>query len=130
MGSEWPDSNTESLNSDQMQAWAEDHGMAILFPAPDELFIDIDNKESLQEFRESFALLRRMYDSQASYVKAESKTEDGEHWHIIVKLSKPVSAIERLALQAAMGSDNKRELLGYIRYKANDPKPTMFAEQL
>jgi hypothetical protein len=37
--------------------------------------------------------------------------------HITVTLVDPVSQIERLALQAMLGSDRVRELLGYVQHQ-------------
>jgi hypothetical protein len=48
--------------------------------------------------------------------------------HLIVRLNRPVSNAERIALQAALGSDPVREILGIVRVQHNDPHPTLFLE--
>lgn len=59
--------------------------------------------------------------------EAKSKS-GGEHRHITLTLSNNISDVERILLQAILGSDPKRELLSYIRILRNIPQPTAFFE--
>jgi hypothetical protein len=100
-------------------------GMEIHYPERDELFVDIDNAESLKSFHECLALLG---DLVLGYTRTPSNG-GGDHWHIRVKLWREVDDdAERIALQALLGSDRKREMLSWITKGAN-AKVTCFFER-
>lgn len=88
-------------------------GMKVLFPATDELFIDIDNAEDWQKFCELVEPLKKeRLVVGCSWTTSKS---GNPRKHVIVKLSRAVeSEAERIALQAFLGSDRKREMLNYL----------------
>jgi hypothetical protein len=49
--------------------------------------------------------------------------------HITVYLGRAISSLERLALQAMLGSDRIRELLGFVRLQRGELHPTLFFER-
>jgi hypothetical protein len=100
------------------------HGMDIVYPEDDELFIDIDDSAGLKVFQEGLPLLGNLV---LGYARTPSNG-GGDHWHIKVKLSRKVDdTLERIALQALLGSDRKRELLSWATMDGG--KVTCFFEK-
>ena len=114
----------------------EEKGMVVLYPKDNELFIDCDTEEHFSNFIELFEILNnnvKIFDP-----PGEKYYEEIEIWeskggspgkHIIVPLPFDVSSVERIAYQAALGSDPKREILSLIRLKNGDDFPTIFVEK-
>lgn len=101
-------------------------GYKIVLPAADELQIDIDTTEMQERFNESAEILFRYVEPKE--IK-EAPSESGlPRKHITVKLPFELTVWQRLALQAALGSDNTREILSCIQYLNGDPTPTCFKE--
>lgn len=115
-------------NSQRAYNQAAMENLEVVLPADNELQIDIDNEHSYLLFQKQLQILQ-------VYVGVvdvrESSSKSGKDWklHITVELDPDVTMIERLALQAMMGSDRVRELLGYVQYKNNDPHPVLFLEK-
>jgi len=104
----------------------EEEGFVIVYPKPNELQLDIDTQQQMDQFDR----LKWLFDSQlpaTEFKMAHSKS--GEGYHITVTLPFDVTNIERIALQAALGSDPLRELLSIFRYSRNDAEPTLFVER-
>jgi hypothetical protein len=93
-------------------------GLEIITPKPNELFLDIDDAESLTLFHEMLPILKQMYAVETVFIKPSKS--GGEKKHVTVVLGDGVSSPEltteqRILLQAVLGSDRKRELLSYKR---------------
>ena len=89
---------------------ANDKGLVAVLPNSNELFLDIDTDADYNLFLFHLAILgERFYEN----IEFESLTSSSglPHRHIIVKLPFDVTTEQRIALQAALGSDRKRELL-------------------
>jgi len=85
----------------------------VIYPKPNELFIDIDSPENLKIFHKNLVILDRMSVT-LGYKQYPSRTEG--HCHIIVNMFDDVKdEKERCLLQALLGSDQTKELLGYGR---------------
>ena len=104
--------------------YAKEHGLDVRYPMANELFIDIDDKRSYKVFEENYTLI----EGTTGCMPAPSRRKkDG--MHIVVTLNRNVTPIERIALQAALGSDPRREAHSLRRYFAGDPLPTLFFEK-
>jgi hypothetical protein len=114
-------------NSQRAIDFAANSGLKVLYPAADELFIDIDNEHSFQLFLKQMDILKKYVGVRGDTI-TPSKSGFPKR-HIVVYLEKPITEVERVALQAMMGSDRVRELLGYVQAKNNDPHPTLFLER-
>jgi hypothetical protein len=114
-------------NSQKALDQAEHEGLTVVYPKDNEIMIDIDNPHSLQLFYKQMDIVKK-YIGVIGEEQHLSKS-GGEKWHITVTLTTTVTPLERLALQAMLGSDRVRELLGYVEYKNNDPTPTLFLER-
>lgn len=108
----------------------ESEGFRIALPEDNELQIDIDNGLH-------FAAFLRGLDSVCRNVPRvdlwtiemhPSKSGQPQRKHVTIKLPVAVSPWQRIALQAALGSDPMRELLSALRLMRGDSYPTLFVE--
>ncbi len=113
--------------ADSMQAAADAKGLVVVYPEPNELFIDIDSAEDFAVFAKNVLVLG---DLVSQFVSAPSPLGKPERLHITVTLSRPVaSSIERIAMQAALGSDRLHETLSLRIALAGGEHPTVFFEK-
>jgi hypothetical protein len=115
------------LNSDPY-ADAAERDQVVVIPNARQLFVDIDTEEDYAFFKAQIKLFRSL----DIYLEAEYEGYSGSgapHRHIYLKADHDLSPIERVALQACLGSDRKRELLSLGRiYLCTDWPPTLFFE--
>ncbi len=113
--------------ADSMQAAADAKGLVVVYPEPNELFIDIDSAEDFAVFAKNVLVLG---DLVVSHKSASSPSGKPGRLHVTVTLSRPVaSSIERIALQAALGSDRLHETLSLRIALAGGEHPTVFFEK-
>lgn len=74
-----------------------------------ELFIDIDTEYQFETFKKNIALFSSWF-KHRGWVESESK-QGLPHRHIIVTLKDHMPLLNRIALQACLGSDPTRELI-------------------
>ena len=102
-------------------------GLVVVVPADDELQIDIDEEAQYDQFIGQLDRLRRMYPSLRWIEHPSRNGLPGRH--ITVSTGSVLTAWQRIALQACMGSDPVRELLSACRIHRGDGVPTLFVEQ-
>jgi hypothetical protein len=117
-------------NSEKARAQAAVEGLEVVYPQGNQLFIDIDNEHNYRLFNNQLSLVQKFI----GYAdRKETPSKSGHAWkmHITLTFGPNIAftAIERLALQAMLGSDRVREILGYIEYKNGDPTPVLFLEK-
>lgn len=103
-------------------------GYEVVYPKDNELFIDIDSEDDLQLFRDQYEIFHRDYKVTSMQMRESRNGLPGRH--VIVTLPFFVTDIERIAYQAALGSDPVRELLSLRRLKDEDDHPTLFVEKI
>jgi len=115
-------------NSQRAYTEAAAKGLEVVLPASNELQIDIDNEHSYLLFQKQIQIVQAFI---GVVDIREAPSKSGQKWkmHITVELDVDVTTLERLALQAMLGSDRVRELLGYVQFKNDDPYPTLFIEK-
>jgi hypothetical protein len=87
------------------------------------LLLDLDNDHALNEFQRVRPVVEQVYPFK-SVERYPSRNGNGEH--VIIKLVSPVmDTIERLLLQAALGSDGKREVLSRYRVARGHLTPSV-----
>jgi hypothetical protein len=106
---------------------AADNNLDVVLPEPYDLFIDIDDDASMRRFNKGMDVLIDKFDAQI--VRDKPSRSGLPKRHITVRLDRPVTDAERIALQAALGSDPVREILGIVRVQHKDPHPTLFLEK-
>jgi hypothetical protein len=106
---------------------ARDKGLSVVKPSKHELFIDIDNDEDLAHYE---AMCDVMDSALLPVHEVRRTRSSGGNWHIVAKTAQELTPIERIALQAALGSDRKRELLSILRiWREPGVPPTVFFEK-
>jgi hypothetical protein len=101
--------------------------LIVVFPEPNQLFIDLDNEISYQMFIRQFQIFQKFIDKGAE-VKVTTSKSGLPKQHATVRLSFKVTEEKRILFQALLGSDRVRELLGYVQETNGDPHPTLFLE--
>ena len=102
-------------------------GYMIVYPAPNELQIDMDTEEHYQLFKRQFDSLLREHPDAHCIIKPSRNGLLGRHATIAMPFA--MSDAERMAWQAALGSDPFRELMSLFRIKRGDNHPTLFVEK-
>jgi hypothetical protein len=100
---------------------AERLGCDIVYGNDNTLLLDIDNEEDLHQFDKQYALLNEHVEMGLPVITASRSGNK----HISIKLTQPVSLMERIALQTALGSDRKRELLSILGFRAGQENPVL-----
>ncbi len=114
------------LTIEESEAAAKSMGLVIRKPKANELFLDIDNAHDLDIFTKH---VEKLSDIVKAYVATPSKS-GGSKKHIVVTLHRPVKSLtERLLLQAVLGSDRLRELLGWKRIEAGNKNCSLLFEK-
>lgn len=112
---EWSDYLKESVTKEQLEQIAAEKKCELIVPKSNEVFIDID---TLQQREQLFKQLVILDDNGIDYDLKEWKSKSG-NTHYVVRLPFELSDALRVAFQAALGSDPKRELLACLRILAN-----------
>jgi hypothetical protein len=118
----------EELESDKYIEKMKREGFDVVLPNSNELFIDIDSFEQYKEFDSMLDVLDKNK-VQFKVLKDEYSRSGLPRRHIVIKLERDLSPVERIAFQAALGSDRTRELLSLLRYFMKDKNPTLFVEK-
>lgn len=118
-----------SLTADETAKQAKAAGCYVKHPKDNELFVDIDNESDLLTFEKNVKVLE-----QHIVVKGWNATPSKSGLpkrHIVVWLDRDVKDnVERILLQAVLGSDRLRELLSYVRIDQGiNHNPTVFFEK-
>jgi len=117
----------KDMSSAAAVEYAANNGLVIVTPQPKELLVDIDTEEQYQHFV-------KMYDHLKTLIHIKNRLEHKsrrkpEGRHVTVLLGYEPTAMERVALQAILGSDPRRESYSIWRLHHNDPIPTLFYEK-
>lgn len=124
-GTKWGDPCYEE-NSEEFIERMEDQGYEIIYPAPNELLIDLDTEEDWKNFKSHFYRLRNEF-PEMKFKDYPSKSGLPRR-HVRVTMPFQMDNLERIAWQAVLCSDPVRELLSMIRWKAGYNHPTLFCE--
>lgn len=114
------------LSSDGARVLAEQEGLDLILPDDNQIFIDIDNDEDFKVYSEYYHILIQFYCVEEKITESKNGLPGR---HIILTLDKNVTPLERICLQACLGSDRKRELLGFFLLRNGDKTPTLFLEK-
>lgn len=110
-----------------VQQMADDNNCELVYPEHNQIQIDIDSEEAWQTHKE----LLELYESRFDYIRkcVVTPSKSGlPHRHVTITLNNTVDAVERIALQAALGSDRKRELISLSRLEQGEQRVTRFFE--
>lgn len=106
---------------------AKELGLRVDLPGECELFIDIDSTDDALHF---YAMVDVLKENGIVFDDVTATPSRSGNTHVRARLPYAVSDTERIALQACLGSDRKRELLSMLRIKlhAGERPPTVFFE--
>jgi hypothetical protein len=115
----------EARTEAEAAALAKSRGCCVVYPKPDQLFVDIDNETQWQRFVWEIAKHREWH-------WRDSPSPSGLPYrkHIIVTLPEAVDERTRVFYQAILGSDPAREMIAWRRLQAGDTRPTCFFEKI
>lgn len=114
---------------EQAIADAIESGLEVCEPADNELFIDIDSTEQHERHVRAMAVLADRLPEAFVLRSTRSKSGEPGKWHVRVRMPFVMSAMERIAWQAALCSDPIRELLSCVDVRNGDERPTLFFEK-
>lgn len=109
---------------------AENLSCNVVYPAPNELQIDIDSADAYITFEkrvELFRTAKELKHFQFSIIEKPSKSGLPRR-HITLKCNRNFNHFERIALQVAFGSDPVREGLSALRAISGEDDPCRFFE--
>lgn len=111
---------------EQCTEWAEWMGCDLRLPESNELFVDLDSEEAYSHFKHVWPIAKRHF--AISYKESASKSGLPKR-HIVVRLDKDTYTLtEKLVLQAALGSDGRREVMSLVRCMAREENVVVFFE--
>lgn len=107
---------------------AKDQGLVVVYPEPNQLQLDIDSTADLAVLADGLELLVTQYGHPQYIVTTPSQGKG--HYHTTITFEKHVvfTPETRFILQAGLGSDRKREFLGYFCHLRQDEHPTLLLE--
>lgn len=101
-------------------------GLHAVLPNDDELFLDIDDRDDFKVMKDILHVLEHNGFHAVEEKRTRSKSGN---WHVYLRFQQPLEPMERIALQACMGSDRKREVLSILRCFTGNTAPTVFFEK-
>lgn len=116
----------ETLSSEAAVKEAQENGGEVVFPTEFELQLDLDSDQAVDVFKANLPVLEQ-------HLKVKhwgiAPSRSPGKYHVTLEMIQPLqSNMERILLQACLGSDPKRELLSYARVMKRDQHPTLFIE--
>ncbi len=106
----------------------QERGLKFIEPSSYELFIDCDSEEQFKVFLQQLLIVERNLEQELPFQDWFSRSGPPRR-HIIVQMPFTMSPPERIAWQAVLGSDLKREVLSLLRWRKKEICPTIFIEQ-
>ena len=120
---------------EKMVADAFDKMKRIVVPAPNEVFLDIDNEDDERHARriladEAWQIAFRSVGREIQNIEWEaSSSGKPNHWHVALVFNDALEPAARIAIQASLGSDRKHELLSIIALLGGNPIPTVLFKE-
>lgn len=101
-------------------------GMELVEPKPDEVFVDLDGEAALDEFLCRWNNFIAVYP--LSTVQFTTSKSGNYHAYVRVPDLSPLRTEERIAMQAALGSDPLREMIALEHHRDGYEYPCVFFE--
>lgn len=107
------------------------HPLRFLPASPYRLQLDIDSAADLQHFYRLLPWFSCILNEHHAPLRGHSlkRSRSGRRWHVEIYLSRPMKKIERIMLQAILGSDRARELCNYERVLCKSTHPILFIQK-
>lgn len=106
---------------------AEKAGCEAIHGAPCLLLLDLDGPEDMEFYDNALPFIVPLLEQQGNrLVKlTQYKSKGGAGRHIVLQMTKSLPTVERLLLQACLGSDRKREFLSLVRVWNKSEEPSL-----
>lgn len=104
-----------ALENDKAFSKASELGLQVIFPDDHTVTVDVDGTEMPPRFNEILDVLIEYFPLAEPMFVTTSKSGNR---HIYLRFQIEFTETEKIAIQAALGSDAKREILGLVRAKA------------
>lgn len=104
-------------------------GLDLIQPKDDEVFVDLDNCDDRSQFQRRIKLAQKLWPNMT--VREQVSGSGGDHRHVYITIPelRPIGDHERIAIQAALGSDAFRELLAVFHGRAGYKYTSVFFEK-
>lgn len=105
---------------------AKENGWDVVFPESNQLQLDLDNYTAYLDCIKKLNWMKKFGEFRCGYTVGRSKSDN---WHITVNFKNRVMGdLERIALQAILGSDFKKELISFMRVEVGEADPCLLFE--
>lgn len=102
--------------------------LVIVQPAPNQLQIDLDGVRQMRQYGMLYSILRKAGITKG-WRERVAPSKKANHVHVTITLPKAIGDLERVTLQAVLGSDVRREAFNYIRVTKRNKYPIVFFER-
>ena len=102
----------------ELQVIAEEHECTLVTAGPDELLLDIDAPTTLDSWKVMHAAELALLQEKFGYPRIDSWISRNGGLHVRIRLPEAIPTSLTMALQAALGSDPKREILACWEFYA------------
>jgi hypothetical protein len=92
--------------------FADENNLNVVLPTSNELFCDLDKEDDLNRFLVTSERLKK----EGILSAYRFETSKSGNWHGIATTVKEYSLPEKIALQAILGSDRRREYAAFVAY--------------
>ena len=104
---------------------AESRGLEVVHSTEDALLLDLDTGAQQDQFMVMLGRAKNIEGLKGLFEKERWVSKSGRGIHVVVQLPHSFSVTERLLLQACLGSDPMRELLGMFLERHGEANPIM-----
>lgn len=121
---------------EELELYAQERGLVVRYPKPNELFIDIDSQQDMDFCLEQMKILREKLGVQVAEDElvlqiTPSRSNYPGKFHVVLTFPEYIyfSWVTRIAFQAMLGSDRQRELLSWFDAGHAPGTATVFFEK-
>lgn len=101
-------------------------GFKIIRGKPDKLLLDLDDNDAMIAFNDTLPFVLEMLESiDIQLVKRRQWKSKSSGQHVVLYLSGELPVLERIALQAILGSDRKKEMYSLLRLRQGTEEPSL-----
>lgn len=116
-----------STSSEASIKRAEAQNLDVVFPRSNELFIDLDTEAQFATFNARVGMFNTCFGIKSTLIKPSKSGLPRRH--AVVELTDHYDVVTRIAMQAALGSDFRKEVISLQRVFRKDEHPILFFEK-
>lgn len=108
---------------------ARKRGLKVIEPHANELQIDLDSARALHVYGRQYFMLSQHGITEGWRERMTTSKSGGSRVHVTITLPSAITNVKRVALQAILGSDIKREAFNLCRVLKRNKYPIVFFER-